>query len=426
MNLTRREFLRGMAGWGGLLVAGSLELRAVRAAEPIRRAHRYLVARQSADGAWRSGRYAAFREGDVLTPVVLWAMQVEKRENGMEPVFARGLAWLRALTDRVALGSNSRATGDAGGHRAVGAGDTRLPGTDGAVPSSADSEIQSETRGKSGAQENAWAILRYPLFAASYAAQIFAHSGDHVRAAAWAKIIEVLRTREALGWPTGDPMCGAWSDASTPPQYVTPVPDMLAPNISATALAAAALRAAGGDPQSALSFIVRCQNFSDGEPTKFDDGGFFFALDDPIRNKAGRAGRDGRGRERFYSYGSATCDGYLALRACGLPSEHPRVQAAVEWLRGHSEGLSHGGTWLAGREAARASLAFYYGQALAAVLKDIPESTAWIRQLRAALSSELIARQSDEGSWQGLAPDSCEDEPLVASAFALRTLSLLA
>lgn len=367
-----------MVGWGGLLVAGSLELRAVRAAEPIRRAHRYLAARQSADGAWRSGRYAAFREGDVLTPVVLWAMQTGRGENGADAVFAHGLAWLRALTDRCC------------------------------------------------GEESPWPALRYPLFTASYATQVFARSGDHARASAWAKIVEVLRTREVLGWPAGDPMCGAWSDASTPPQYVTPVPDMLAPNISATALAAVALRAAGGDPQSALPFIERCQNFSEGEPTKFDDGGFFFALDDPIRNKAGRAGRDGRGRERFHSYGSATCDGYLALRACGLPPEHPRVEAAVDWLRDNSEGLSHGGTWLPGREEARVSLAFYHSQALAAVLRDIPQSTDWIRRLRSSLSSELIARQSDEGSWQGLAPDSCEDEPLLASAFALRTLSLLA
>src|ERR1700744_6322127 len=99
MKLTRREFLRGAVSWGGLLVAGSLELRAGRTTEPIRRAHRYLAAQQSTDGAWRSVRYAAFREGDVLTPVVLWAMQAGPLENEAEAVFGRGLSWLRTLTD---------------------------------------------------------------------------------------------------------------------------------------------------------------------------------------------------------------------------------------------------------------------------------------------------------------------------------------
>ncbi len=80
MKQTRREFLRGAVGWGGLLLAGSFELTAMGRAEPIRRAHRYLTTQQSADGAWRSQRYAAFREGDVLTPVVLWAMQGAEEE----------------------------------------------------------------------------------------------------------------------------------------------------------------------------------------------------------------------------------------------------------------------------------------------------------------------------------------------------------
>ena len=254
MRQTRREFLRGAIGWGGLLLAGSLELRAVHGAEPMRRAHRYMASRQSADGAWRSGRYAAFREGDVLTPVVLWAMQAEFARDpfpgrvGVPPAgsgvspepFARGLEWLRRLTDAYC------------------------------------------------SQPDPWSALRYPLFTASYAAQVFAHCGDSDRAAAWVKIVEQLRTSEALGWPASDPMGGAWSDASAPPQYVAPVPDMLAPNISATALAVGALAATGGASRAltALPFIERCQNFQEEAPTAFDDGGFFFALDDPIRNKA--------------------------------------------------------------------------------------------------------------------------------------------
>jgi hypothetical protein len=377
MKLTRREFLRGAVGWGGLMLAGSLELLAARSSEPMRRAVRYLAARQSADGAWRSERYAAFREGDVLTPVVLWAMQTARPGNG-DAAFVRGLEWLRHLSDDCT------------------------------------------------ARQEPWTPLRYPLFTASYAAQVFAREGDSSRAAVWGRIIEQLRTSTALGWPVGDPMTGAWSDAASPPRFTEPVPDMLAPNISATALAGSAIAAVGASSPAALPFIERCQNFSEGEPTKFDDGGFCFALDDPIRNKAGRAGRDGRGRERYHSYGSATCDGYLALRACGLPHDHPRVQAAVRWLQANCIGMAHSGKWEPGRAEARASLVYYQGQALAAVLADLPQTSGWSRRLRASLTSELAARQADDGSWQGIAPDSCEDEPQLATAFALRALALLA
>src|SRR5690349_8337489 len=75
MNKTRRKFLREAVGWGGLLLAGSLKLAAGTRSTPIARARGYFAARQDADGAWRSGRYAAFRAGDVLTPVVLWALR---------------------------------------------------------------------------------------------------------------------------------------------------------------------------------------------------------------------------------------------------------------------------------------------------------------------------------------------------------------
>jgi hypothetical protein len=206
---------------------------------------------------------------------------------------------------------------------------------------------------------------------------------------------------------------------------MTPVPDMLAPNISATALATIALAVVQCPSVAARPFIERCQNFTEVQATQFDDGGFFFALGDPIRNKAGRAGRDGDGRERFRSYGSATCDGYLALRACGLSLGHPRLTAATEWLRTHCHGLDSAGDWPAARAEAREALIYYQAQGLAAVLADLPPQSDWANALRNSLVTGLLAKQADDGSWQGLAPDSCEDEPLLATAFAARSLALL-
>jgi hypothetical protein len=175
--------------------------------------------------------------------------------------------------------------------------------------------------------------------------------------------------------------------------------------------------------QAARSFIERCQNFGLSPASEFDDGGFFFAIDDPVRNKAGVAGRDAAGRERYRSYGSATCDGLLALRACGLRDDHPRMHAGLEWLRRQNRGLAHSGVWSAGREQARESLVFYHAQALATILARSDPMPHWAEDYRRGLRAGLTARQSRDGSWQGAAPDSCEDEPLLATAFALRALA---
>jgi len=199
---------------------------------------------------------------------------------------------------------------------------------------------------------------------------------------------------------------------------------MLAPNISATVLGLTALTTTGRRDRTtaALRFLAQCQNFSATPSDPFDDGGCFFAPADPVRNKAGIAGHDAAGRERYHSYGSATCDGLLALHACGLPPADPQVHAALTWLRGHAAGAHHSGTWPADRADERESLRYYHAQALAAALRVAsvsPQRRPWAAAQRRALSSDLLARQRSEGSWAGACPDSFEDDPLVATAFSL-------
>ncbi len=356
MPLSRREFLVRAAAFCGCTLVG----RAAASADSLRAAAGFFAARQSRDGAWRSDVCAAFRGGDALTPVVLWALSTTKTD-----ATARGLRWLEELTDS---------------HVRRGA-------------------------------------VVYPLFTAGYAAQVFAASGDVRRAAEWADVIESLRIRAELGWAANSAACGAWGDSPIPPRLppgLDPPPDMLAPNISATVLALQALRATGRVTTQALPFVGSCQNFSGSAAGPFDDGGFFFTPGDPVRNKAGIAGRDST--VRFHSYGSATCDGVQALRACGLAEGHPRLRAALGWLRAHSNGIEHSGAWPRERRAGRESLRYYHAQGLAAVGVD---------SQRRALAQDLRAAQAPDGSWTGLAPGSCEDEPVLATAFAVRALSLL-
>ena len=276
------------------------------------------------------------------------------------------------------------------------------------------------------ARAEPWAELRYPLFTASCAAQVFAKTGDSRRAAFWADLVEQLRIAPSLGWPADAAACGAWSDASAPPRLpsgVSSPPDMLAPNISATVLGLAALTATGRREcaAEALPFLAKCQNFSAVPSDPFDDGGFFFAPGDPVRNKAGIAGR-----ERFHSYGSATCDGLLALYHCGCGFDDPRMRAAVQWLERNAAGAKHSGTWAADRADERESLRFYHAQALAAVLRITAMCGSleeWSISQREALTADLLALHRSDDSWRGACADSFEDDPLIATSFAMRALS---
>jgi squalene-hopene/tetraprenyl-beta-curcumene cyclase len=79
--------------------------------------------------------------------------------------------------------------------------------------------------------------------------------------------------------------------------------------------------------------MARCQNFSATPFDPLDDGGFFFSPADPVRNKAGIAGRDAAGRERYRSYGSATYAGIMSYSWANLKKTDPRVQSVMKWVR---------------------------------------------------------------------------------------------
>ena len=374
MNQTRREFLRFGAVASGLALTGWATLRRDPREEARQAGFRFLQRQQKASGAWSSSQYPIFQSGEVLTPLVLWAISSGPVPGEFAAMRKRALQWLEGRTDLV---------------------------------------VQ---------QPEPWAKVPYPLFTASYAARALAANGDPERAALWADSIEQLRIRPELGWSPTDPACGAWSDSALPPRPPAApglMPDMIAPNLSVTLLAVQALQATGRTAQAkaALHFIETCQNYgTEG------DGGFFFTPGDPIRNKAGVVHREPPTPDQIRSYGSTTCDGLLALQACGISPEAPRWKAAVAWLERQADGLQHGGDWPAERGGGRESLVFYQAQAFAAVLARLTPSP-WVRQQKEKLAAGLISRQETSGAWMGATPDSCEDEPLIATAFALRALS---
>jgi len=346
-------------------------------AESLCAAASFLAGEQMTDGTWCSSRHGVFREGDVLTAPVLWALEGIPRNLQPRKAICRGRQWLGRTTDEL------------------------------------------------GHQHEPWLALRYPLFTASYAARLCAAANKPAHTTFWAGLLTTFQISPG----------GGWSDACMPPRAAnTPeVPDMWKPNLSATVCALEGLQAAGRDERcrEALPFVCLCQNFAgdSATATASDDGGFFFTPDDPIRNKAG-AFVTVEGQRRFRSYGSATCDGLLSLLHCGLPANHPRVMAAIRWLQRNAGSDAHPGDWPVERKDSGRSLEFYFAHGFAAALHrvftDSPDHRPWCRDMMHTLASSLRHSQRADGSWANDEPESLEDDPLLATAVALRALATCA
>jgi squalene-hopene/tetraprenyl-beta-curcumene cyclase len=350
---------------------------------------RFLLARQSPDGAWRSDVYGQFKAGDALTPLVLDALLALDRDAPLDGPRRRGSAWLAALAP-------------------------------GGAPADRDPLI-------------------YPSYTAALAVRVLndPRNAGHARARdAWRSALLRQQLTEQGGWSPADAEYGGWGYAAREPRKPgpgEPRDPLLPPNLSATAYAAAALRSAGGPGvrealAKALRFVGRCQNLPQGSlkaamssDPAFDDGGFFFLPEDDGRNKAG-AGVDGAGRPRFHSYGSATADGLAALLACGAARDDPRVRAAVAWVRRHAKGRTHPGAFEPVCEAKRPALFFYYAASLASALAALGEPAAHAR-LTGELAESLMGLQRPDGSWESPHALVREDDPVVATALALRALA---
>jgi len=352
---------------------------------------RFLLARQSPEGAWRSEIYAAFKEGDALTPLVTGVLLALTPDKKVLACARRGAEFLAGLVR-------------------------------------ADGTIAEGPYG-----------LNYPAYTAALTVTALSGTGPEFDAArnAWLAYLTERQLTEALGWEPSDQAYGGWGYAHGLPRK--PAPGVPAPlltesNLSATVFAVEALRDAGlassSAAERALRFVGRCQNyageFDPGDPA-FDDGGFFFMYDDPLRNKAGTAGTDQTGRQRFASYGSMTADGLRALLACGLPQTSPRVTAARHWLEKHFSVTAHPGRFAPGRRAVRASIYYYYcwslARALAAVgAREVSLPSGAVHWAE-ALAEELLRRQRPDGSWVNEAVDVREDDPVVATAQAAAALA---
>lgn len=339
----------------------------------VAKAAKFLASKQSPDGAWRSDVYAPFKEGDTLTPLVMTALLPLPIDDTTEPVCDRGMQYLAELSKRT------------------------FENPDG---------LKS---------------LAYPVYTAANIT-IALHQNrrgeDEAIRAKWIQALRDLQLTEATGWNPEDVEYGGWTyghTAAKKPAETEALGNLDQPNLSASAFALVALGTSGTSVHDAamqrgLKFVSLLQN---------GDGGFFFIHDDKVRNKAGV---DASGVGEFRSYGSTTADGLRSLIACGAGSTDS-ASAARKWLSSHLEPSMHPGKYSEDRKGAQNALYYYWAASMSQALRvqshERSEGNAWA----ADLADSLIAKQLAEGGWRNPAVDQREDDPIIATSFALQALT---
>jgi hypothetical protein len=150
------------------------------------------------------------------------------------------------------------------------------------------------------------------------------------------------------------------------------------------------------------------------------DGGFYFSPVVLAANKGGVA-TDANGAKYFRSYATATCDGWLALRAAGVPRWDERCTKAEEWLREHDNIDYPEGIPTDGPEPWGEAVRFYHYAVRAEVYSQLDWPGGWRDKLAAA----VVKHHAADGSFRNtVSPLMKEDDPLVATSLAVIALSL--
>jgi Squalene-hopene cyclase C-terminal domain/Prenyltransferase and squalene oxidase repeat len=354
VRIDRRTFLlNALAAAGTTSVAVTTGCSRRSGSEPLRKAAQYLWAQQSEDGGFHSSTYGLLRSGQSLTPFVLVA--------------------LLSLPDRASL----------------------LPSR-GVESALSFIKVNTNADGSLGLLDDSAAD--YPNYATSLAvsAMVKARRPGYERVIE--PMVEQLRAQqfsEANGWTPQDAPYGGWGMGGS----IRRPPDAGHVDLSMTRYVLEALRLSGVPASDtvmtrALAYLERSQN---------PDGGFFFSPVNPEINKAGAGSGGG-----FASYGTATADGVLALRAAGIPDEDPRIANAIRWLRDHHQPDRASGFEKGTDQPWESGLRFYYAHAISRVLPG--------------LLIEL-PQQAGDGSFRNSNNLVKEDDPLIATTFALYVMA---
>ena len=190
-----------------------------------------------------------------------------------------------------------------------------------------------------------------------------------------------------------------------------------------------ALKAAGvkeGDPafKNAEKFLSRLQNNEETNPTKSadydvgNDGGFIYR---PGESKPADE-KSKNGKRMPKSYGLMSYAGLKSFMYMDIPKADPRVEAARKWVNDNftlEENRNIGADGL-----------YYYFLTMAKALSlygdvEIKTSDGKVHNWAQELTDKLISMQDPDGSWRNKASKRwSEDDSVMVSAFAIRTLSI--
>lgn len=175
--------------------------------------------------------------------------------------------------------------------------------------------------------------------------------------------------------------------------------------------------------KKALAFLSRAQNlpgeFNDqafaGKATEADKGGFVYNHNDANSKDNPKQTPEGGLR----SEGGMTYSGLKSFLYAGVGKDDPRVKAALNWIKRHYTLTENPGMGQAG-------LFYYYhvfAKAMAALGEDQFEDAKGVRHdWKKELFETLKAKQAADGSWKNENKQFLEDNPDLATCFALLAL----
>jgi squalene-hopene/tetraprenyl-beta-curcumene cyclase len=304
--------------------------------QPDERGVAWLMSKQSPDGAWRSSTYKVLESGRVLTPFLLWALAQQSPERLSKHQSAMAKAFANAAVDEA-----------------------------------------------------------YPTYSrALWVLALVAHkpAGWQERVSALERELRESQLVERLGWSAVDPEYGAWDMGVVPARK----PEAQRPDVSVTAFAVEALRAAGASESDPACVAAKMftTNVIDRE-----EGGAFFTP------SATWAHQNKAGEKR--PYGTATADALRIRRACGVPDGDRSSTRLLAWIDDRFR-LDAAPGFAAGGDRWDAALQYYWLLVVARLGHRGVDVRARVATLQRA-----------DGSWANAIALMKEDDPLVATGLAL-------
>ncbi|MCG8584804.1 MAG: hypothetical protein MI757_08855, partial [Pirellulales bacterium] len=121
---------------------------------------------------------------------------------------------------------------------------------------------------------------------------------------------------------------------------------------------------------------------------------------------------------KLFSYGSATCDGLRSLAYLKVSEDNEEPAKAAElWLIRNDTVETVPGFKTQTDRNWHQSLYYYYLMSLAKAYRLYPQTGTLTR--RRLLADQLVGLQKPDGSWVNKASGMREDDPLIATSFAL-------